>query len=104
MNEYLESLGSQLGALAGDIVRSGGVRVYVKTNLGPEVAVTGTGNAQRGLLDLLGLKAAVVVRDRDGRRIAGYGDPPATDPFRVALLVTVAGALGFVLLRGVLKR
>lgn len=93
------SLLDQLGALASDY--AGSLRVSVKTNLGPEITVTGQGS---GLADALGLKAAVIIRDAHGRRVAGYGDPPATDPVRVAVLVALAGLVGYVLLRGVFKR
>jgi hypothetical protein len=101
MSEYLAALGADLGELARDAFRSGGVRVFVKTNLGPEFPVSGGGG---GLADALGLQAGVVLRDRQGNRIASYGGYPPTDPFRVALLVAAAGALGFLLLRGVLRR
>lgn len=92
----------QLGELAGELLESGGVQVWVKTNLGPPWRVSGGEGG--GLAELLGLKAAVLVTDRSGRRLASYGTPPPTEPLKVALLVAVAGALGFLLLRGGLKR
>lgn len=91
-----------LGQLAGELLESGGVQVWVKTNLGPPLRVAG--GAGGGLADALGLKAAVLVTDRQGRKLASYGTPPPTEPMRVALLIAVAGVLGFLLLRGGLKR
>lgn len=93
------------------------VRVSIKTNLGPEIAVTelslqdageegGGGSSarrSRGLFDLLGIKTAVIVRAGNGSTIATYGTPPKTDPLRVAGLVLVAGFIGFLLVRGIAK-
>lgn len=98
---FLDELAGELGSVAREAVASGGVRVFVKTNLGPELAVTGGGS---GLFDALGIKAGVIVRDKHGNTLASHGGYPATDPLKVALLVAVAGALGFILLRGVLRR
>jgi hypothetical protein len=99
---YFGQLGADLLGIAREAVSSGGVRVYVKTNLGPEVRVSGSDG--RGLADALGIRAAVVVRDRDGRKIAGYGEYPATDPLRAGALWGAVALAVYLLLRGVLKR
>lgn len=97
---WLQDTLGEVGELAGQALR-GGLKVSVKTNLGPELAVSGQG---RGLAEALGIKAAVIVRDRDGRQLVTYGTPPATEPLRVALLAIIAGALGWLFIRGVLRR
>lgn len=101
--------------LAGDYVRSGGVSIAVKTNFGPEIKLAsssiapsgapggGGGDGGGGVLDLLGVRAAVVVRDRSGKRIAGYGDYPATEPLRVVGLVVVVALIGVVFVRGLTR-
>lgn len=86
------------------------VSINVKTNLGPELAVgeatlgpsssnSGSG-APGGFAGLLGLKAAVILRDANGRAVASFGDPPATDVARVAILGALALVLLFVIVRG----
>lgn len=89
-----------------------GISVAVKTNYGPAVTVyrdeppDGTGGepGDRGVLEeLLGFKAALIVRDRDGRTIYTSGDVPATEPARVAAVIVLVAVLAFVLTRGVLK-
>lgn len=100
--DYLGNLLGEVSGIAADYVRTGGVRVSVKTNLGPEIPVySGSGGSGS---NLLGIKAGVIVRNRDGGVIATYGDPPATDPIRVAMLVLVVTLLGIALVRGVLPR
>lgn len=102
MDDYFGGLAREVGTLARDALGSGALVVSVKTNLGPEIPVSGGEGS--GLLDALGIRAAVIVRDRSGRRIAGYGEPPATDPIKAALVFGLAGLIGFALLRGVFKR
>ena len=84
----------ELTEIAGEYVRQGGVLAFVKTNLGPEIPIySGTPTGERGLLDALGIQAALIIRNRDGRVLASYGDPPATNPFLVtafAIGATVA--------------
>ena len=99
---YFGSLAADLLGLAREAVTRGGVRVYVKTNLGPEFPVSGGGGG--GLGDLLGLKAGVVVRDKAGAKLASYGGYPATDPMRAAVLWGSVALVAFLLVRGVLKR
>lgn len=102
--EFFQNLTGDLIDLAGDIVRSGGVRVSVKTNLGPEIPVfNGTGQGG-GIARALGLEAGVIVRDRNGRVIATHGDPPPTEPLKVAALLALVSLLSFVLIRGVIPR
>lgn len=96
LREYL----GELGDLAGQALRSGGVQVAVKTNLGPEFRV-GEG---AGLTRALGVKAAVIVRDRQGHLLFTHGDPPPTNYALLAVLAAAAALAGFFLVRGVVKR
>ncbi len=94
------SIGDTLTALAGEYVGSGAITAEVKTNLGPAFTIY-SGDAGPSLADALGIKMALVVR-RDGKPIASYGDPPATDPVLVlayALALALAGALLVVVIR-----
>lgn len=112
-DSYLQQLLGDVVELAGEYTR-GRLRVSVKTNYGPELPVFGA-SLSRGqgggvsgadgfsLSRLLGFRAAVIVRDASGRTLATYGEPPATEPLRVALLVAVLAGLAFVFVRGVLK-
>jgi hypothetical protein len=89
--------------LAGDFA-GGALRVSVKTNLGPEFEVGavdlagggGSGSSSGGVSGLLGIRAAVILRDSQGRLVAKLGDPPATEPWR--LLAAAGAALIVVLL------
>ncbi len=78
---YLRGLGEELVGLAGSAVASN-VRAEVATNLGPSIPVYSPAPAgQTGLLEALGVKAALVIKHRDGETIATYGGaPPAFDP------------------------
>lgn len=100
--------------LARGYVRGAGVVVSVKTNYGPELALfraalarssEGQGEGSGGGLgSLVGLKAAVIVRDGHGATLATYGDPPATEPLRALAAALLAGGVIFLILRGALKR
>ncbi len=85
---------------AGDAFGSGAVQVAVKTNLGPELPI-GQGS---GLADALGIKAAVIVRDRQGRVVYTHGTPPETNPVLVGVLGAAVALAGFLLVRGLVKR
>ena len=114
VSKATELLDSALG-LARGYVRGGGIVVAVKTNYGPELplfraalgrAGAGQGEAGEGggLGALVGLKAAVIVRDGHGATLATYGDPPPTEPLRAIAAALLAGGLVFLILRGALKR
>jgi hypothetical protein len=93
----------------------GGVRIGIKTNLGPEIPVAsasfnagdggegGEGGGGGGVAHLLGLRAAVVVRDAEGGVISTYGEPPKTDPVRAVVAAVLAAGLVFVIIRGLTK-
>jgi len=117
--EAFQRFADELLGVADDYVKSGGIRVGIKTNLGPEITVAtssvvssggsqGSGSAgssrSEGLLGLLGVRAAVIVRDRKGNRLATYGDVPDTEMWRVAVFVGAAALLTFLMMRGILKR
>jgi len=89
-----------LGDVAGDLLSAQAIRVTVKTNLGPEFQVGEGGGATRAL----GLKAAVIVRDRQGRVLFTHGDPPPTNYALAALFVAALALMGYWMVRGVLKR
>lgn len=90
----------ELGDIAGAALQGGGLRVAVKTNLGPEFQV-GEGS---GFAKALGIQAAVIVRDRQGSVLFTHGTPPPTNPALVAAFAAAAALLGYLLVRGVLKR
>lgn len=117
MAESFQRFADELLGIASDYVQSGGLRVSVKTNLGPEFTVAtsnlvssgGDGSQDAaggsgGVLGLLGVRAAVIVRDRNGNRLATYGAVPETEVWRVAVFVGIASLLTIVMLRGLLKR
>ena len=102
---YVGSVAEELIGIAGDYVRGGGVRVSVKTNFGPELPVYDSGGAAGGgIAGVLGFKAGVIVRSKDGAVLATYGDPPPTEPLKVVALLALLALLGFVLIRGVLPK
>lgn len=80
------------------------IRVTLKTNLGPAVVVY-DGRAEQGatLADYLGIKFAVTVQSADGATIAQYGEPPATEPLRIAVLALIAATLALVFVNGLRK-
>jgi hypothetical protein len=101
-------LGDLLGFAA---EATGRLAVSVKTNLGPEFGVgtvdLGGGSSSStdsrssaGVTGLLGVKAAVILRDDRGRIVANFGDPPATDYARVLLLGALAVALLLLVAKG----
>lgn len=99
--------------IARSYVAGGGIQVAVKTNFGPELPVY-TGELRRGsqgtgqgggfsLSRLVGLKAAVVVRDGRGATLATYGEYPRTEPLRAVLALAALAGLGFILIRGITR-
>lgn len=91
-----------------------GVRVSIKTNYTPEIPVAtaelvagdrgGGAVARRSVLgELLGVKAAVIVRNQRGDIISTFGQAPKTDPVRVIVALALVGGVLFLLVRGALK-
>lgn len=74
--------------LAGAYATSGAITAELKTNLGPPITIY-SGSGGPGILDALGIKAAVIVK-RDGQTIATTGDAPATEPLVIAALALLA--------------
>lgn len=93
----------QLTALARAKVTGAGVRVYLKTNLGPAVPLYTGSTGEPGLLSSLGVKGGVIVTDAQGNTLARYGEPVATDPLKAGLILGALGLVGFIVLRGILK-
>ena len=78
-----------------------GVRVRLKTNLGPAVTVYDADAPPPSFP--LRLRAGVIIEDREGRRIASAGGWPATDwPLVIALGALALGGAALVV-RGVLR-
>ena len=87
--------------LAGAYATSGAITAEVKTNLGPAFTIySGAGDGRPGLLELLGVKASLTIY-RDGTPVAGYGEPPATEPLVAAALVAVLAIAGALLVLAV---
>lgn len=95
-----------LGTLAGiGAAVNGDVQVTLESNLLPRVTVydgtkpaTGTSSGA-SIARALGIRGGVVVRDRNGRKLASAGEPVSFEPLRAALYVAVLLALGGVLVR-----
>ena len=90
-------------------VEGGGLRVYVKTNYGPEIPLyTGKGkDAPAGpdfgiggaVNKLIGFQAQVIVRDKNGKVLTKYGPDSPTDWVRVSVLLALLAGAGFLVLR-----
>lgn len=106
MSGYLQNLLEGALDIAGDYVRTG-VRVSIKTNLGPEIPVysgdAGSSSGGASIAKLLGLRAGVIVRDARGGEIARLGDVAPTEPLKAVLAALVAAGLVFVIVRGVTR-
>jgi hypothetical protein len=108
--DYWQGLLGDVMDIAGDYVKSG-VRVSIKTNLGPEIPVftgsmdgsTGSSGGGFSVSKLLGLKAAVVVRDAKGGVIANLGSPPATEPLKAIVAALLIAGLVVLIVRGVVR-
>ncbi len=90
------------------------VRISVKTNYGPEIPVAtaalssgdggSSGQARGGIVaELLGVKAAVIVRNAAGDTISTFGEVPKTDPVRLCVALAIVGGLAWLIVRGALK-
>lgn len=83
-------------------LESGGVKVYLKTNLGERIPIYTGKSAGPGILSRLGIEAGIVVEDDQGRTLASFNGQPPTDPIRRALALAILAGLAFVLARGVM--
>jgi hypothetical protein len=109
---YFAGLLDRALGLARDYVGDG-VRVSVKTNFGPELPVAraqlssgggaGGEGSPGGISGLLGVKAAVIVRNKDGEILATYGEVPKTEPWRALVAILLVAGVGFLIVRGALK-
>lgn len=91
-------------ALVNNYLTRTGLRVAVKTNLGPEVVVYNADQpAERSALaDMLQL--GVIVRDRYGTVLAKHGGYPQTNPLLAGGLLLGFGGLLYVIGRGLARR
>lgn len=99
----LRDLLGDVGKLAGEALEAGTVRVFVKTNLGPEFELSPRGQGG-GILRALGVRGAVLVRDRAGRPLFAYGAPPPTSPFLVVAFAGLVLVISWAVVRGFVKR
>lgn len=96
MTDYFSDLWQQ----AQGYVTGGGVRVYLKTNLGPEVPLYTGASDGPGLLSALGIETGLIVRDAQGNIVTTYNDPPETDPIKAGLVLAALAGAVFLLMRG----
>ena len=93
----------QVGGVAYQ-AQTGGLQVSVKTNLGPEFKVW-DGNPQGGgLARALGIRGAIIVRDRDGKPIMIHGDVPKTNWLLTAAIAGGASYLAYLAWRGITRK
>lgn len=94
--------------LANRYVEGGGLRVYIKTNYGPEVPLyTGKGPDEPdsgpgiggAVADIVGFKAQVIIRDKNGKTLQTIGPDSPTDWGRVSVLLLLLAAGGFLIIR-----
>ena len=77
-----------------------GSTVSVKTNYTPEIKFRTDGEGS----NILGVRAGLIIRNRNGRILETVGDPAPTDPLKFGALVLSVSLVGFVLIRGLRKR
>lgn len=77
-----------------------GLKVLIKTNLGPAITVydADAPDSGPGLV-----KAGVILTDRTGNEITTYGKIPKTDWLIVGALVTMVTAAGVLMVKGIMK-
>lgn len=94
------SLLDDLKAAATAAAENRGIRVLVKTNLGPAIPIYNSDSPSSGP----GLiKAGVIVTDRNGKELAAYGGKPPTDWLMVSGLVLMIASAGVLMVRGLKK-
>lgn len=91
-----------LGAAARGAAQGRGVRVLIKTNLGP--AFTVYDHDDPGADGPGFLKAGVMIQDRNGQPIGKLGTIPQTDWLVLGAILAVVGAGVFLMVRGVVKK
>lgn len=91
MDNWVEELKN----LAGDYAASGNVQLFVKTNFGPEIPIfTGSDDdGSKSVSDIIGLKAQVIVKNKNGETIKTFGEPAPTEPLKAAALIAVLIAI-----------
>lgn len=97
-----EKIKDAASGYASDKLDEKGLQIFLKTDFGPAVKVYDA-DQPGGNDSSLPIKYAVTVTDRNGKRLTGYGEPPATNPLKAALLIGVVGAGIYFLLAGVVS-
>lgn len=88
---------------ARDSVASTGVKVYIKTDLGPELQVFDSDAPAGKSGGALPIRYAVRVTDRNGVELANYGEYPKTSLIKAALVWGALGAGVYLILAGALR-
>lgn len=83
-------------------VQERGVKVFLKTDLGPELQIYDSA-APESSGEGLPIKYGVKVRDSQGRTLGSYGGYPATNPIKAAVVGGVLGVGLFVIFAGFLR-
>lgn len=95
------SLLDDLKAAATSAAENRGIRVLVKTNLGPAIPIYNSDSPSSGGPSLV--KAGVIVTDRSGKELATYGGRPKTDWLMVSGIVLMVASAGVLMVRGLRK-
>lgn len=98
MADYLE----MLQGYAVDAIEAKGVKVFLKTDIGPEIQVYDS-DAPASNGEGLPIKYAVRVTDRNGKAITQYGEPPATDTIKASIIWGGMGFAMYIMLSGVAR-
>jgi hypothetical protein len=84
--------------------QTGGLRVGVKTNLGPEFTVWDGQSKTGGIAQLLGIKGAIIVRDASGKTLMVQGEPPETNYILTAAYAAGLAYVGYLVWRGLTRK
>lgn len=93
----------QVGNVAYD-AQTGGLQVSVKTNLGPEFDIWDGRAGGGSLAQALGIRGAIIVRDRNGTPIFVHGEVPKTNLLLAGALLAGVSYLGYLVWRGATRR
>lgn len=94
---------ADLQAAAVEKLTGGDVRAVLRTNIAPPITIYSGASQGPGLLQTLGIKAAVTITDANGRQLTTLGTAAPTDWIRAAIIWGGLGYLAAVFGRGLLK-